>query len=118
METPAGVPEYMVKGDLARAQEFWAQSGYDGQPIVVLSLNQTQPTINQGLALKEDLEAPGANVDLVSTDGGTFFGRIFNSDPPDEGGWNIYGLWLTLATSPSFHGCLRTDQFGGNYDIP
>ena len=118
LDTPAGVPEYMVKGDLARAQEFWAQSGYDGQPIVVLSLNQTQPTINQGLALKEDLEALGANVDLVSTDGGTFFGRIFNSDPPDEGGWNIYGLWLTLATSPSFHGCLRTDQFGGNYDIP
>ena len=112
LDTPEGVPDYMVNQDFARAQEFWAQSGYNDQPIVVLSYNETQQTINQGLALKEDLEALGANVDLVSADGGTFFGRIFNSAPPDEGGWNIYGLWLTLATSPSFHGCLRTDQFG------
>ena len=118
-DSDAGVPDYVVDGDLAGAQALWGQSGYAGEPILVMATNQQQDWVNQAQAMKEDLESLGAEVDLQVYDTGAFFGRLFNPNPPSEGGWNMYVLFGVNAIDPLIHNCLRNkNAVSGNHDIP
>lgn len=116
-ETSVGPRDDVIKGDLEKAKALWAQSGYDGRPIVMLTFSGLPDVLPQTLVLQQALEKLGATVDLISADQGTIFSRVFNADPPEEGGWNTFQLWSAGAYHPLENTCF-TKPFNGNYGSP
>ena len=89
MESQAGMEAY-AKADLVKAKALLAESGYNGEPLVVLD-----PTDNPILgALSQitigQLRKIGANVQPVSTDLATAFARRASRNAPTAGGWHIF----------------------------
>ena len=89
MESEAGM-ERFAKPDLVRAKTLLAESGYNGEPIVVLHPvdnlilgSITEVTISQ-------LRKIGANVQPVTADLATVFARRASRQPPASGGWNLF----------------------------
>jgi peptide/nickel transport system substrate-binding protein len=86
-ETDAGA---IRQPDLAKAKALLAESGYKGEPVVVL-LPTDRPQYAAGITVMvEKLRAIGVNVDLQAADWGTISIRRAKKDPIDKGGWNLF----------------------------
>jgi peptide/nickel transport system substrate-binding protein len=103
--TTAG-SEPFAHPDLARARELLKESGYKGEPVVLLSSHET---LFVGMATDyaaQNLREIGLNIDQVESDWGTFMARRNSKKAPDGGGWNLFltsvsgsGVYSPLSNS-------------------
>ena len=98
-ETDAGV---VRQPDLAKARALMAESGYKGEPVVVLQPTDRPQYLATTMVMVEKLRAIGVKVDLQAADWSTISIRRARKDPPDKGGWNIFvtGHGGTDAATP------------------
>jgi peptide/nickel transport system substrate-binding protein len=85
--------EPIIEHDLARARQLVKESGYDGQPIVVLHVTD-RPLLNPAaIVTQRRLESIGFKVILKPTEWSTNLIIRARKEPPDKGGWNLLHTW-------------------------
>jgi peptide/nickel transport system substrate-binding protein len=92
--------------DLERARQLLAESGYKGEPVVLLSSHES---LFVGMAADyaaQNLKQIGLNIQESESDWGTFMSRRNSKNKPLEGGWNIFitsvsgaGIFSPLSNS-------------------
>jgi peptide/nickel transport system substrate-binding protein len=83
--TPANWP----KPDLNRARQLLKESGYKGEPVVVLHGNEGLTNI-LSLVAEQMMRDIGLKVDAQSMDWGTLTARRTSKNPPSQGGWSLF----------------------------
>jgi peptide/nickel transport system substrate-binding protein len=90
---------------MAKAQELLAASDYDGTPIVMLQSTDIAVLQSPPIVAAERLRKAGFNVEVASMDWATLSARRTSTEPPAEGGWNMFftywgveGIWNPLAS--------------------
>jgi peptide/nickel transport system substrate-binding protein len=100
--------EPMVEHDLTRARQLVKESGYDGQPIVVLHATD-RPIMNAAaIVTRQRLESIGFKVILKAMDWSANLVARARKEPPSKGGWNLLHTWWQAADviDPAIHfGC-------------
>jgi len=86
--TEAGSEPYR-KPDLAKATQLLKESGYDGRPLVIMTITDVPSQYAMAQVMAANLRKIGANVDLQAVDFGQFFARRENRKTMAEGGWNL-----------------------------
>ena len=97
--------EPMMQHDLARARQLVTESGYDGQPIVVLHATDV-PLVNAAaIVTRQRLESIGFKVILKAMDWSTNLVVRARKEPPAKGGWNLLHTWWQAADviNPAVH---------------
>jgi len=96
--TEAGAEPYR-KPDPARAKQLLADSGYKGEPIVIVGTPQL-PVINAvSLVMAQRLRDIGAKVDLQMGDWATVYKRVNTPHiPPGPNAWNLVGTYSLGGT--------------------
>ena len=96
----AGLDAVTGKRDLAAARRMVAESGYKGEPIVLMSPSD-QPAIQQAAQVTDALyKSLGLNSQYTSMDWGTLVQRRNSGEPAEKGGWNSYATgWVGLSVS-------------------
>ena len=82
--------EDKVSGNVAKAKQLLAESGYDGTPAVFLHQTDTSGHNNLATVAKAQLEKIGLKVDLQPMDWQTLVSRRAKKDPLDKGGWSAF----------------------------
>lgn len=116
--------EWVVKGDVERARQLFAEAGYKGEPIVLMHPTDI-PSLNAfSLVTAELMRQAGLNVDLQSIDWSTVVARRAKQDPPKDGGWNIFhtqwiapDVWDPALNRATLAGGKEKGWFGW-YDNP
>jgi peptide/nickel transport system substrate-binding protein len=107
----AGLEAITSPRDLAAAKRMVAESGYKGEPIVLMSPSD-QPSIQQSAQVANALlSSLGLNVQYASLDWGTMIQRRNSRELPEKGGWSCYCTsWVGLSVaSPLTHLPLRAN---------
>ena len=95
--------------DLTAVKKALAAAGYNGEKISLLAGTDV-PRINAICEVIGDTcRKLGLNLDYVATDWGTVNQRILSQKPPDQGGWNMYGVFSGGLDflSPAYHLLIR-----------
>ncbi|MGA3403746.1 MAG: ABC transporter substrate-binding protein [Acetobacteraceae bacterium] len=90
--------------NVALAKQYLAQSGYKGEPVVLLTDKDYPPMYNSALVMQQELQAVGINAQLKVTDWPTSVQLSQHSDS----GWNFF--YTGWGTQPAL-GSLATMQF-------
>ena len=86
----AGLGALTSPRDLEKVKREVAESGYKGEPVVLLGATDF-PIINALCLVGADLfKQVGLNVDYVASDWGTVVQRRNSREPPSRGGWSIF----------------------------
>jgi peptide/nickel transport system substrate-binding protein len=115
--------EPMMEHKLAKAAQLVQESGYDGQPIVLLHVTDI-PFLNAAAVVtRRRLESIGFKVVLKDMDWSTMRVARGSKEPPDKGGWNLFHTWWQAGDviNPAVHfGIAGTGQhaYFGWPDIP
>ena len=72
------------------ARKALAESGYRGEPIVLMAAQDIAYYKAFGDLTADMLRQLGAKVDYISVDWGTVVARRAKQAPPNRGGWNLY----------------------------
>ncbi len=116
----AGLDVLTGPRNLDLAKKLVAQSGYKGEPIVLMSPSD-QAALQASAEVTENLfKRLGLNVQYASMDWGTLVSRRASHAPSDQGGWNAFcTTWtgLTLA-NPGTSVPLRGNGAGGWFGWP
>ncbi len=91
--------------DYDEARKLLQESGYKGEPIVILDPTDAAYDHAQMLYVAEQLRKIGANVDVQSMDWSTLASRRISKKPTTEGGWSLFSSIMEgeAATSPLRH---------------
>lgn len=76
--------------DLARAKARLAESGYSGQPVVIINPTDFPLIGPHGQLTASVLQDLGMTVDLRDSDWGTVVQRRVSQEPVEKGGWSIF----------------------------
>jgi len=99
----AGKDTYNIKNpDLAR--KFLAQSGYKGEPVILLTNKDYPAMYNSALVMQQEMQAIGINAQLKVVDWPTSAQMALKADT----GWNFF--YTGWGTQPAL-GALATMQF-------
>ena len=104
--TEVGSDDYR-KPDLDLARRLVKESGYNGDPVVLIGGSDIPAYQQMSLVTADLLKKIGFNVDLQLSDWGTVAARRVKKDPPSKGGWNLFhtsangAQVATPLTSPS-----------------
>ncbi len=104
--TEAGSETYR-KPDLGLARALLKESGYAGEPVVLIGGSDIPAYQQMSLVTADLFKRIGINVDLQLSDWGTVSARRAKKDPPAQGGWNVFHTTANGAqlasplTSPS-----------------
>src|SRR5262249_18506774 len=81
------------------------ESGYDGQPIVVLHVTDIPIYNAAAIVTRQRLESIGFKVILKAMDWSTMLVARTRKEPPDKGGWNLFHTWFQAvdAINPAVH---------------
>jgi peptide/nickel transport system substrate-binding protein len=83
--------EWFTKGpDLERARQLLRESGYKGEPVILLQATNILYMTNSAQILAQELRAVGFNIQMVPMDWSGVVQRRAVKAPPDQGGWNIF----------------------------
>ena len=86
-----------MKHDLDKARQLVKESGYDGQPVVVIHVTD-RPVFNKAaIVTRQRLQSIGFNVTLQRMDWSTSIAARARKDPPDKGGWNLFHTYWAAA---------------------
>jgi peptide/nickel transport system substrate-binding protein len=104
--TNAGWP----KPDLAKARQMLKDSGYKGEPVVVLHGNEGLTNV-LSLVAEQVMRDVGFKVDAQSMDWGTLTARRTSKNPPSQGGWSLFISAPTGADmmDPLGHNAMRSN---------
>ena len=97
--------EPMAGPDLTKARQLVKESGYDGQPVVLLHVTDV-PLVNAAaFVTRQRLESIGFKVILKGMDWSTNLIVRARKVPPDKGGWNLLHTWWLAAdvSNPAVH---------------
>ena len=97
--------EPMVNHDLTKAIQLVKESGYTGQPIVVLQITD-RPIFNAAaIVTRQRLESIGFKIILKAMDWSTNLVVRARKEPPDKGGWNLLHTYFqgTDVINPAVH---------------
>ena len=96
--TEVGSEPYQ-KPDPARAKQLLAESGYTGQPVVIVGTPQL-PVVNAiAQVMAQRLRDIGVNVDLQMGDWATAYKRVTTPHgPTGKAGWNLVGVYSLGGT--------------------
>jgi peptide/nickel transport system substrate-binding protein len=83
----------MREHDLTIARQLVKESGYDGQPIVVLQATDRPIMKAAAKVTRQRLEAIGFKVLLKPMDWSSVIVARTNKEPPEKGGWNLFFTW-------------------------
>jgi peptide/nickel transport system substrate-binding protein len=86
----AGIEVMTAPRDYDRVKRELAAAGYKGERVVALDvadIAELHALSNVGI---EQLRKAGMNVDVQTSDFGTWIRRRFSKEVPDKGGWNIF----------------------------
>jgi peptide/nickel transport system substrate-binding protein len=95
----------MIEHNLATARQLVRESGYDGQPVIVLQVTD-RPWYNAAaIVTRQRLESIGFKVILKAMDWSTSVVVRARKDPPDKGGWNLLHTFFQAADviNPAVH---------------
>ena len=98
------------KPDLAKAKQLLKDSGYKGEPVVVLHGNAGL-TNTFSLVAEQMMRDMGMTVDAQNMDWGTLTARRTSKNPPSAGGWSLFISGPTGADmmDPLGHLALRSN---------
>lgn len=82
--------EGLLKGDIEGAKKLVKEAGYDGTKVIILQPTDFAEVTPYGPITAQALRAAGFNVDMQVMDWNTLVSRRPKSDPPEQGGWNIF----------------------------
>jgi len=97
--TEAGT-EAFRKPDLAKARALLKESGYAGEKVVFMKPSGISMIPDLAEVAIQELKEIGVNVDTQVMDWSVLLQRRLKTDPPAEGGWNLYATytpWFDLA---------------------
>jgi peptide/nickel transport system substrate-binding protein len=77
------------KPDMNRARQLLKDSGYKGEPVVVLHGNEGLTNV-LSLVAEQVMRDIGLKVDAQSMDWGTLTARRTSKNPPTQGGWSLF----------------------------
>lgn len=89
-ETDAGAAPYR-RPDIAKARQLLAEAGYKGEKVVLLVPSDVTYLNAIGLMAAQTMRSIGINVDMQTMDWASIGSRRARKDPPEAGGWNVYG---------------------------
>jgi peptide/nickel transport system substrate-binding protein len=101
--TDAGKETYNLK-DAALAKRLLQQSGYKGEPVILLTNKDYSPMYNSALVMQQQLQAIGVNAQMKVVDWPTSVQMMQNTTE----GWNFF--FTGWGTQPAL-GALATMQF-------
>jgi len=113
----AGMEVLTSARDLDKARKMVAESGYKGEPILLMSPSD-QPQMHAMAAVTDSLfKKLGLNSNLVAVDWGTLLSRRSLKKPAAEGGWNAFntrlaGLGAATPTNIAMRGSGAKAWFG------
>lgn len=97
---PCGTPldndvgsDVMSTGDIEKAKEALAASGYDGTPVVIMQPTDIPILSAFSLITAEKLRDTGFEVEVQAMDWSTLTSRRALRDPVADGGWNMFHTW-------------------------
>ncbi len=100
MENSAGMEAFTARRDLEKARKLVAESGYQGEKIVMMAPSDQPSLVAPSQVSRELFMKLGINVDYQVMDWGTLVARRAKMDPPSQGGWHVFHTtWGGLATS-------------------
>jgi peptide/nickel transport system substrate-binding protein len=105
--------------DLGRAKRLVAEADYKGERVVLLDPADIPQLHAEALVTEELLKKLGLNVDLATSEWGTTIKRVNVKEPPDQGGWNVFGTVFATydMLNPATNRNLRAPGPSG-YSIP
>jgi peptide/nickel transport system substrate-binding protein len=108
------------KRDLALAKKLVAESGYKGEPVVLMSPSDQAQLTAMCQVTDAFYKSIGLNSVYTSMDWGTLVSRRASHEPSDKGGWNSFcTTWGGLNVSnPGSHFPLRGNGAGGWFGWP
>jgi peptide/nickel transport system substrate-binding protein len=112
--------EPMMNHDLTKASQLVKESGYSGQPIVVLQITD-RPVFNAAaIVTRQRLESIGFKVILKAMDWSTNLVVRARKEPPDKGGWNLLHTYFqgTDVINPAVHFALSGAGSGAWFGWP
>jgi peptide/nickel transport system substrate-binding protein len=92
MSTEAGID--VMAGDVAKARQLLAASGYKGERVVVMAAADYASLFAVAQVGADLLRRIGFNVDLQTMDYGTQVQRRGNRAAVEQGGWSIFFTWF------------------------
>jgi peptide/nickel transport system substrate-binding protein len=108
------------KRDVALAKKMVAESGYKGEPIVLMSPSDQAQLQAMAQVTDAFYKSIGLNSQYTSMDWGTLVSRRAKHEPSSQGGWNSFcTTWGGLSVSnPGSHYPLRGNGNGGWFGWP
>jgi len=120
MANDAGIEVFTAPRDLARAKRLLAESGYQGEKVLLMAPSD-YPATQAICQVTRDLFAQvGLNVEYASMDFGTLVQRRASREPVEKGGWSSFCTTyegLSVA-SPASHFPIRGNGFDGWFGWP
>ena len=120
MANMAGLEVLSGPRDVAKAKRLVAESGYKGEPVLLMSPTD-QPALAQVTQVTRDVfEKVGIKVDYQAMDWSTLVARRASRESPDKGGWNAFCTsWSGLAVAdPGGHFPIRGNGSGAWFGWP
>jgi peptide/nickel transport system substrate-binding protein len=101
----------LMLANVAAAKKMVAESGYKGEPIVLMSPSDIASIRQTSLVADAMMKGIGLNVQFASLDWGTMIQRRNNGETVDKGGWSSYTTsWTGLSiNTPATHLPLRAN---------
>jgi peptide/nickel transport system substrate-binding protein len=115
-----GMDKILGKRDVALAKKLVAESGYKGEPVVLMSPSDQPQLTAMAQVTDAFYKSIGLNSVYTSMDWGTLVSRRASHEPSDKGGWNSFcTTWGGLNVSnPGSHFPLRGNGAGGWFGWP
>ena len=120
MASNAGSEALTGKRDFDKAKKLIAEAGYKGEKIVVLDATDQVGPHSQALVAADLMKKLELNVEIAAMDWGQLVTRRASMNPPQEGGWNVFGTgWIGAdMLDPTLNQPLRCNGKKGWFGWP
>lgn len=123
---PCGTPyardhgKELMRGDVEAAKRMLGQSGYKGEPVVIINPTDFPAIGPLGQVTAELLARIGMKVDLRESDWGTVVQRRTNRESVEKGGWSIFHSFgsATSYATPATSTLVREQGAAGWFGWP
>lgn len=114
---PGSVAAPQAEADLVLARKLMAESGYSGQPAVILSSADQSIISLQATVAAERMKQAGIKIDLQTLDTSSVQSRRTSREPVERGGWSMFFTWFAAVDllDPSSHVALSADGSKGYF---